>query len=145
MIIVGNDSGLQISNDAEFMVGLDPMFYWNDNINQYCMQTLSNYFTFANPSPGVPAFNMLEWNEPNNTYRKNSDTILTTGSVGANVDLGSYQFALGTGYFGEGSGQNSLQGPIAEVIIYNKILSSTERQSLETYITGRYGISIAGE
>jgi hypothetical protein len=32
-------------------------------------------------------------------------------------------------------------GQIAEIIIYNKVLSTTERQAVETYLTNKWGIS----
>lgn len=47
---------------------------------------------------------------------------------------------IGTNYSHSG---NFIQGQIAEVIVYNKILTDSERQTVESYIYGKYGIGSA--
>lgn len=59
---------------------------------------------------------------------------LKTGSNGAG------QFALGSRISGWSEGY---MGDIAEVIIYDQALSAADRQSVESYLSGRYGISFA--
>ena len=63
-------------------------------------------------------------------------TQVVTGNPGSG--------GLGTTYLGSDSGSGVLNGDLAELIIYNSLLSTTNRQNVERYLSTRYGVSIGG-
>jgi len=60
-------------------------------------------------------------------------------AIGGNVTLGSdYGAAIGTG-------SQSFDGDIAEVLIYNRVLSKSERDLVGSYLGAKYGIAYVPE
>ncbi len=62
------------------------------------------------------------------------DSVTTSGASGAGASTG---FTLGAA--GGGAGSIPWQGSIAEVLMYNRALSTTELDRIFSYLTGRYG------
>lgn len=85
----------------------------------------------ATTSPSVLA---AIYNGASSTGYKTAKTG-TTGSVGATGLLG---LTLGSAY----TGANNINGKIAEVIIYSRILTQTEINNVLTYCSARYAITI---
>jgi hypothetical protein len=60
---------------------------------------------------------------------------------GANVDFNNISQYIGIGGGGtDGTSTVSLDARIAEIIIYNRQVTSTERQQLEAYLNAKYAI-----
>jgi len=81
------------------------------------------------------------------TYNGASSSIFMNGAdVGdGSVDLGSNNLdgiTLGTLRAGLGGGNYYLNGQIAEVIVYDSALSTTDRETVETYLADKWGITI---
>ncbi len=55
---------------------------------------------------------------------------------------GANEASLGQEYDGSGATSNHWKGDIAEVIIYNRFLTSAERDKVHSYLNIRYGINI---
>ena len=67
---------------------------------------------------------------------KNGSAVINSGSL--NVGTASFdRFAIGAGYFA-GALLNYFSGSIADVAVYNTALGSTDRQSVEAYLTAKY-------
>jgi hypothetical protein len=49
----------------------------------------------------------------------------------------------GLGAIGRGAGSTGLNGYIAEVIVYNRTLTSAENRQIQTYLSVKYGLTIA--
>lgn len=63
-----------------------------------------------------------------NVTSQTSTTVTTTGS------------GIVGGWAATPVGSTSYSGDIAEIVVYNRALSVAERQSLEQYLTGKYGL-----
>lgn len=51
-------------------------------------------------------------------------------------------FRIGQWYFG---GNNTLDGRLAEVIVFNKVLNAAELNIIHAYLAGKYDLSVAGD
>jgi hypothetical protein len=73
-----------------------------------------------------------------------SATLFTNGNVNATGSLNNISNVTRTGCFiGKGySGGNLFNGQIAEYLVYNRALSSTERVNVEGYLLSRYQFAI---
>jgi len=73
----------------------------------------------------------------NSAIYVNSKSPLLTGNAGADISFNTIWLAsnVGSGFF-----QN---GRIAELIIYDRVLSSTELSQVQTYLSARYGITLS--
>lgn len=69
-------------------------------------------------------------------FKNNSQTPLVTGNAGATG-------ATGTEVGAEANGSNYLNGKIAEVIIYNKVLALSDQLTVFQYLGTRYNISVS--
>jgi hypothetical protein len=49
-----------------------------------------------------------------------------------------------TGYLGEGLSNSMFQGDIAEIAVYNRAVSDTERQQIEGYLLSKYALRTSG-
>jgi hypothetical protein len=142
VIVIGNDDAAPTILEPYFnssITGSSPTLFWNGTGDDFGISNWgAGYYSGGPPSTGSASFYMVEFNEPNNTLRVNADTPAATFSLGGNVNIGTYGFSLGTfenlSYY--------LNGSIAEVIVYNSILTNTTRKMLENYIIDRYGIII---
>ena len=141
VIMVGNDAGTSGSNQYCWFSpnsSPGPFFYLGETGYGYSIQNGISY-TFTNIySAGAPSFVMIEFNSSGtDTFRLNADTIPATGTFSlTNNNIGTNGFTLGlaTGVY--------LTGSIAEIMVYNGILSTSNRGLIEDYITSRYGIAI---
>ena len=62
--------------------------------------------------------------------------LYVDGAIDVSANISS-QTTTGSLVFG-GDSVEALNGFIAEIAVFNRALSSTERQSIETYLNGRY-------
>jgi hypothetical protein len=81
----------------------------------------------------APKIFMIEFNDPTTTERISQYTSSVTGNASAGT-IG--QLELG----GTNGGANTLNGKIAEVIMYSALLTFTQRQAVLLYLSTRYGI-----
>jgi len=51
-------------------------------------------------------------------------------------------YMMGDGNIGRGNGDNSFIGLMAEVILYDRLLTETEKRRVQTYLCVKYGLSI---
>jgi len=58
-----------------------------------------------------------------------------------NTNTTSY-YLTGNGNIGRGNGDNSFIGLIAEVVLYDRLLTDTEKKRVQTYLSVKYGLSI---
>jgi hypothetical protein len=87
------------------------------------------------PSYLNPSLVEVDWNGASSALYVNGTLQTAPGNVGANSwspgTLGASQ-----------TGTQGLNGSIAEVVAFNKILSATDRTRLARYLGGRYGITV---
>lgn len=78
-------------------------------------------------------------------FNSTSSTLWVNGTSDATGDIGTQNLTNGlvVGAAGDPVGGGGLNGDLAEVIIYNSALSSTNRQLVEDYLGAKYGITIA--
>lgn len=55
---------------------------------------------------------------------------------------GTSYYLMGDGNIGRGNGNNSFIGLIAEVVVYDRLLTDTEKKRVQTYLSVKYGLSI---
>jgi hypothetical protein len=82
----------------------------------------------------------------NYTQRRNSSTIYSTtfaaGNIAANIAAGN-SFSVGATRY-NGAPSNFYSGDIAEVILYNRALSTSEQVQVENYLKFKYFITALG-
>jgi len=141
---------ISVDNMYRTMVGGNS----SDVLGNYYLQTRANMsqpgFVITNDDEtGYIAFaNALTLNVPyllggysdflTNVY------AFKNGVVGSSVAASNAQRSLTTGYVGcgyyNGEPSDRWNGYIAEVIIYNRVLTTTERQKVEAYLNTKYAI-----
>jgi hypothetical protein len=91
--------------------------------------------TLNAPGFTAPTILQVDWNGASTAVYQNGVSITPSGSPGAQ----SFQI----GYVGANqAGGSAWVGSIAEVILFNKILSANNRTRVTRYLGGRYGISV---
>jgi fibronectin type 3 domain-containing protein len=97
-------------------------------------------------SPGVSITQARIYNATSGsgewTARLDHQSLFTTATNTVAVGSGSPAPLLGANYV-SGSPGNWFAGDIAEVIVYDRVLSGTERQQVEQQLAAKYGLSIA--
>ena len=88
---------------------------------------------------GSPSALLFEWNgSSSNIYLGNFQGPLASGTIGAgsmdSLCLGSHSQAFGGG--------SNWDGPIAEIIVYNRVLGNLEKKQLASYLNARYLLGI---
>ena len=157
------DSGLVGNN------GTDPLPYYPIKLNGYGL-SMRNFFSSNSPNlidpfvgeeswvhaqaPNIAAYNQWKvlnvvanqtmWNT---TVRSNGvDAVITpqgTSSSPLSVSLGRQDGSDGIGGADNvPAGHLIFKGDIAEVIVYNKVLSDSERSDVENYLADKYNITI---
>jgi len=114
------DRFMQMLNTSEIRTGT------NDGANK----GKSTAFTDIT-SPHVVSFT----NTSSNVINQFLDGTLSTGT---NAPFGSSSFATTIG--ARTSGDLNFNGLIAEIIVYSRIISTAERELVETYLTEKWGI-----
>ena len=83
-------------------------------------------------------FLIMRWSLADNNFSigRNGEQIVFTNSYTWNKNPKYFQ--LGSRFYNDAG--NNLVGNIAEVVVFNKILSNTERQSIEGYLAWKWGL-----
>lgn len=145
---------ITVSNLGPAGASSTPIFYIGDSmkIGQY-IETMSNYYGFevpASPSNvmGVPFDFALAGNSA--IFTTTADVNTNTVGIfwnGNAYSLSSYSLSSIPSmfiYIGYDSSLGSyLDGHIAEIIVYNRVLTAAERQGVEKYLSNKYNIPIA--
>lgn len=120
-------------------------FFWNNagSPDSFRAAAVNNEDTIIGTSGGKHLFEYVTAV----TYNGASSSIYMNGAdVGdGSVDLGSNNLdgiTLGTLRAGLGGGNYYLNGQIAEVIVYDSALSTTDRETVQTYLANKWGITI---
>ena len=94
-----------------------------------------NENTYQMPFTRTDSFGLTEW-----MHAETTDSMwFNAQSVGSYT--GKSASIAGTGAsasLGQGSNKTFYPGDVSEVIVYSRSLSSTERQSVETYLMSKY-------
>jgi|GEM_PF-3424747 len=116
--------------------------------------TTSNGFGFVNPNEGDPFWNVVPISIATNTpvlleafSSAGVSQIAFNGTdsgspSGPNSEFNNISQYLGIGAGGDGGGTagNPLDARIAEIIIYNRQVTTPERQQVEAYLNSKYAI-----
>ncbi len=96
----------------------------------------------SSASLGTTNFNVagVMYNGTSSAIYLNSRTPTTAGTTGTGAAASLPGLRLGTNSAGTGT---FLDGEIAEILVYNRALTSTEITSVVTYLGGKYNIAIA--
>ena len=108
-------------------------------------QTSSNYTTLGNRS-GVQASN-TQWAVFSNTvslaeciYTSSNINFFLNGTTGSSI-TSNYTVVSGTTLIGSGSSiNNSFNGTIYEIMVYNTVIPLALRQQIENYLTAKWNI-----
>ena len=115
----------------------------------YAGSTVARHSQYANwvnmsipansPSTELPAILACQFNQSvgKKLWRINDGT--NTSRSGTNTT--SYVLS-GSGRIGRGMANDGFGGSIAEVIVYNRVLTTLELQQLNTYLSVKYGLSV---
>lgn len=83
------------------------------------------------------------WQVVSAALNGSTSAIFHNGTQAVTGNAGTQGFT-GTFHLGQrGDGQRRFQGDIAEVLIFNRVLTATERGSVHSYVQDRYGITVA--
>jgi hypothetical protein len=131
LFIVGNDDGL---SEMQAYLGdtLGTNYRWACLSGEYGTDVGTMLLSGVSNSTAPKIF-MIEFNDPTTTERISQYTSSVTGNASAGT-IG--QLELG----GTNGGVNTLNGKIAEVIMYSALLTFTQRQAVLLYLSTRYGI-----
>jgi hypothetical protein len=94
---------------------------------------------------GVPALYVVQLNGTTTTSLSawvNGTALGIASAVSATIDT-TGSGAVGA-YAANPAASTNFAGDIAEVVVYNRVLSTSERQSLEQFLAGKYGVSWQG-
>ncbi len=145
--INGPDRGINFSvgvNDNVTFTGLDGNSFGvmnGDNIgnqNPYISPNTNNLF----PSNNLHLSSFIKSSSTGNIQR-NGNTLPTIGTLDATTETGySSNF-----YIGSGRGTDRLytpyfQGTIAEIIVFDSLLTIIQQQQIQTYLAIKYGITL---
>lgn len=117
---------------------------WNNNLYTAAIErNASSFNAFRNNANlgtvtatfGSPVFVCSQFNGTNHTFYMNGTAGTSVGSTG---NFGYTNYEIGTS-FGEESLVN-FNGTIAEVLIYNASLSTSDRQTIEGYLAWKWGL-----
>lgn len=139
IFIIGNDDGSEIAQDW-LAASSNPGPVMQDNGTGYYW-SLYNGTNLDGPSGGAdnaPLVFAAAFNGSSSTISISTFTPYATGSLGTPIQLG----ALGVWLGSAGEYPHYLNGKIAEVIVYDSVLSPMNLCNILTYIEGRYSITI---
>jgi hypothetical protein len=95
--------------------------------------------TTVNPTPSLNAFNLYNVISSSGLWASRLNGGSTIFSTGTNTVAFIAQCTLGS----SGGGTVYFNGDIAEFILYNRVISQSERDQIESYVAAKYGLTIA--
>jgi hypothetical protein len=110
--------------------------------------------TWNGDSYGTSSFSSTAFQIDTATFRETSPTpfdstweLRVNGSVkslstlrGTHVDRQQYANGLYVSRGGAAGGSQHLQGDIAEILVYDSVLTTTQKETIEAYLTSKWGI-----
>ena len=146
-ISAGASTAFMVSNSTT-AVGR-PILGTAAGLSSYAFRYVSSSLDFVNNGVGLtqaillPGFTALDWNifrgsrsGTAQAIQRNNGTA-STNSLGANVTLDEFQVGAGPG------AANFHTGGIAEIIIYNRLLTAGEMVQINRYLSNKWGIAIS--
>jgi hypothetical protein len=129
--------GLDVNNGDDFnslTFGEAKRGYWQNGSSGGSRNAI------ASSNESSTNFLLMEWSLADNNFsvRRNVEQIAFTNSYTWNKNPKYFQ--LGSRHYSERG--NTLVGNIAEVIVFNRVLSKTERQSIEGYLAWKWGLQL---
>jgi len=117
-------------DDVMLYVGV-PLLAYVGNIRSYRQGYKS--------SKGIPAFNTPFY--ASSVFDGTDSTVYVNGIAGTTVAAGGGAFNMSQYGIGGHAGRwDFLIGGVSEVLVYNASLSTTDRQTIETYLATKWGI-----
>jgi len=120
-----------------------PWFFWEGRYE--VAPTYPNALVKYSNIPAVNAFYVPQ-------FVPGTPHTVTFGMNGATVNGNTYNSSATTYpfgnqlfIFGDGNANNSSGGKISEVITYDKVLTTTERQQVNSYLAVKYGITLTND
>ena len=98
----------------------------------------SDYTTQIDISNGVPKILSMTYDDTDQNVYSNG-SFSDTFSIGGDIATSTGLFQIG-GYNQSFNSEEYFYGRIAEVIMYNRAVTGTERQQVETYLNTKYAI-----
>lgn len=136
LFLVGNDSGSGSTQIYFENTNANIWFvYTNGVAGKYCASGPSNFISGGTVS-AIPHIYEVEMNDPSTTLRISAETPVQIGNTSKTADI---VFGL---VIGGTTGGGSLIGKIAEIVVYNGLLTPSNRTMLFNYFSARYNIPI---
>ncbi|MFM7769928.1 MAG: hypothetical protein ACKO8Q_05160, partial [Bacteroidota bacterium] len=138
------------TNTGQFLLGVQQaspvgmhVGWANDNTARFGQgtTTINKSSTAYNLSTETPRVLIAELNSTTGrTLNEYIDGVLTTAT---NANTSTISIASNTGVIGRGYSTTGFSGYIGEVIVYNRVLTSLERQQILTYLSIKYGHNLS--
>lgn len=126
--IVGNSDGTAAPRLFLDGISADRFLFFQNSATQL-LAWRGNNLAWNGATPAVKHIYGIDWNGPASAIYQDAITAVATGNTGSDNAIG---ITMG----------NQLNGSIAEVIIYNRILTTAERTQVLNYLGHRYGVNI---
>lgn len=114
------------------------MYYNGGGDNTWSIYSDTVNLTGPSATANTPIVFYAEFNGGTSSIRISQETPFVIGATNPS-NCGQYGFGIG----GDSNGSSEyLDGTIAEVLVYNSILSTIDRTNLQNYLSARYAITI---
>lgn len=133
--------------EAPFMSGYGNnrlWFYWQGPYEQ--APVIPNSIVRYNNIPSINAFYVPQW--INNSTPHQTSVALNGATANLTARTGNYSgypFGNQLFIFGDGDANNASGGKMSEVITYDKVLTTTEKLQVNSYLAIKYGITLNTE
>lgn len=119
-------------------------FYWQGPYEQ--SPALPNSLVRLNNIPSINAFYVPQWINSSTPHQTSISMNGATANLTARTgNYSAYPFGNQLFIFGDGNHNNSSGGKISEVITYDKVLTTTEKLQVNSYLAIKYGITLNTE
>ena len=93
----------------------------------------------ATPAAIIAGPKLVSASNTSHTISVNGKVTTSTSSL-YHTSYNTAEFKIG----GSKAGLSSVNGQIAEIVLYNKALSATDRKKVECYLGSKYNITVTG-
>lgn len=122
-----------------------PWFYWEGIYQNDPL--LPNALLRKNDIPSIAAFYVPQWVNTSTAHKPvmGMNGATTTSTNAGIVNATSRPYGNQLFIFGDGNHNNRSGGSISEVITYDRVLTSEEKQKINSYLAIKYGITMFNE
>ncbi len=140
MVSFGNNINFQSSPDLPWFASQSAtqLYFWWDGSYQQA-PALPNALKRYNNIPTINAYYRRQWtsNPDTTTLSMNGATSIITGNSSAALGIGNHLYINA-----DGGNNNPSGGNISEIISYDRDLTATEKQRVNSYFSIKYGITL---